>query len=58
MVPAGVMLPLCRLQSLELGGPVRNEQVHPDCAASKLDDLGCIVEPLNPSFLICTMGCS
>lgn len=55
MVPADVMLSLYRLEGLEPGGPRRNGQVSPNCAAYKLDDLGCVVEPLNPSFL-CTMG--
>ena len=61
MVLAGVVFPSVDwrcLEGLEPGRPRRNEQVSPDCATYKLDDIGRIVEPLNPNFLICTMGCS
>lgn len=53
-------VPFCGLagpECLKPGGAEGKEGVSFDCAVDDLDDLGQVIEPLNPSFLICTVGC-
>lgn len=45
-----------RPECLTAGGAEGKEGVGFDCAADDLDDLGQVIEPLNPSLLICTVG--